>query len=446
MPPWIVHEVLGELCDIPRELMREINNFIDSIKDPEAHDLNRVILHKRWHPEALFHLTVIILDRYGFKGLRATLHHHLLDYAEGIGRRHRVHKTFMGYYLYPEIAGAVRGVMDNAVKDFEVLDKVKLVRDLEERWGVTIKYPEDVLKIIKDRGYVKELKDSLIKAVDSLRTCIMECVYELIVYYLSFPKDSCVICKCLCHSNEKYRISELGYRIHEECLNRLKSRASELLKGMSREDAYKRLAKDATPYTIAYQIVFKGDIIGITGDEEARFWKIFSSLLESHRIDSTKYRQEFEETLLRHAKDSFESKQRAIEELARRIINKAKRPRQRTAVAETSTGSMMEPRVVLRTDPAGHKYWGPDDTTLYVLTHAVWIPSWIPPASEWFKWCPRCRQEEGLLFSNLRSYEYIDLIFDLAIENGKYDPLLININWLKKLRRMLKEAEERSYL
>jgi len=46
--------------------------FVDSIRDPRFHDANRVIVEGRWDPEALAYAGYVMLERWGYEGLKAS--------------------------------------------------------------------------------------------------------------------------------------------------------------------------------------------------------------------------------------------------------------------------------------------------------------------------------------------------------------------------------------
>lgn len=263
MPKWVVHEVLGELCGISKQLMRELNNFIDSIGDPTFHDANRVIIRNRWDPEALLYAAYVVLEKWGFDGLRAFLHHHLLDYAEGIGLRFRVHKTHSGNYYLTEVLNNVYAVLRNIEKDFKVFDDLlslvpqEALGVLEKEWGVRFQYPSEVLNILTEMDKVIETAKALLNASKSLEECLKDCIHELIVFYLSFPKDYCVICKSIVSSMEGFRETKLGYKVHDKCFEHLKRKASELLNRMNKKEVYKWLIREcAIPASLAHQLVY----------------------------------------------------------------------------------------------------------------------------------------------------------------------------------------------
>ena len=78
MPRWRVYEVLGELCGIPRSIMWSINEFLDIGHD---HDKGRLIVYGHWDPKELHSLAASVYRRWGVEGVKAALHHHIMDYV-----------------------------------------------------------------------------------------------------------------------------------------------------------------------------------------------------------------------------------------------------------------------------------------------------------------------------------------------------------------------------
>jgi len=78
MPRWNVHELLGETCGIPRRVMREVNKFIDLGLN---HDKGRFIVYGHWDPRELYSIATQVHTIWGTNGVRAMIHHHLMDYT-----------------------------------------------------------------------------------------------------------------------------------------------------------------------------------------------------------------------------------------------------------------------------------------------------------------------------------------------------------------------------
>jgi len=78
MPRWVVHENLGEFCGISRNLMHEVNRFIDLGLD---HDGGRLIVYGHWDPYELYRMASKVYEMYGSEGVKVALHHHLMDYV-----------------------------------------------------------------------------------------------------------------------------------------------------------------------------------------------------------------------------------------------------------------------------------------------------------------------------------------------------------------------------
>jgi len=113
-------------------LMRKLNEFIDSIEDPRLHDANRVVVESRWVPEALAYAGHVVLERWGYEGLKVFLHPHTLDYAEHLALTRKSHETYMGGYMVSWVEGMVGRVLDNIISDFKALLTLVLEKALRD--------------------------------------------------------------------------------------------------------------------------------------------------------------------------------------------------------------------------------------------------------------------------------------------------------------------------
>ncbi|WP_460126081.1 hypothetical protein [Stetteria hydrogenophila] len=87
--------------------------------------------------------------------------------------------------------------------------------------------------------------------------------------------------------------------------------------------------------------------------------------------------------------------------------------------------------MVLRTDEAGHLFWGPDKRSLNAM--ARFFDHW---AVIWFASCPvcRCRLPGGCLSPTEFAEHLIN--FERRVPDFMVD-------WLRRLARMMEEAEKR---
>jgi len=226
MPRHEVHEVLGELCGISRSLMKELNVFIDSVRDHIFHDANRVIRAAHWNPEALLYIASIVYRKWGKMGLKAFLHHHLLDYTETLiskGRYGAIFKyaiedirrsgfvrlakniktgdlrSLMGL-LDPRSYGLidlredefteqfsiilygrfVAKVLENIVTDFSFLIKSIESHGYERILGMwRPKHPKELKRLLMEEATIK-ISQSLIETSKELKRCIQSTIHKFI--------------------------------------------------------------------------------------------------------------------------------------------------------------------------------------------------------------------------------------------------------------------------
>ena len=116
-----------EFCGIPRSTYEELNAFADL----KEHDANRVIIDGHWLPEPLFYLALVVYEKWGYEGLRALIHHHLLDYSDTLassGKYGWLVKHYGPDYAREYIKGFCGKVLDNIVQRF-----YDIVQRVEER-------------------------------------------------------------------------------------------------------------------------------------------------------------------------------------------------------------------------------------------------------------------------------------------------------------------------
>jgi hypothetical protein len=277
MPEWVVHLYTGEnFCGIRRSVCEEVNKFIDSI----VHDVGRIIVDGRWSPEALLYLAVISYERWGYEGVKAVIHHHMLDYSNTLassGKYGWLLKHRGPNYVIADVMKLCNKVLDGVEKDLTILlDALKsgvsldeVVLRIEETWGA-IQRPKFFADILRGHGIkLSELLEGIIRIVEELKGCMRKCVEE--VAWLEFwggfrgrgLRGSCPICMHLVQPLEacvlmpmEYAKKGLAYRVHRECFERLKARAKELLRqGLSGEELFERLRERSLPPSIRYEVL-----------------------------------------------------------------------------------------------------------------------------------------------------------------------------------------------
>ena len=193
-------------------------------------------------------------------------------------------------------------------------------------------------------------------------------------------------------------------------------------------------------------------------------WSKFSAVLTASGIRPEEHRVEFEDILERFADRPLEEKQRAVEELARKIVAAFRPPPAPAAVLPPELSERLEeierelrelrevagwrprsaedirmlqealltaPGVMLRVDEEGHAFIGPDDESLQVLMSI--LDRW---AVKWFMSCPVCRAR--LPGGALTPTSFVDHL--IRVE-GVVPPMFVD--WLRRLARMLEESERR---
>jgi hypothetical protein len=271
MPEWIVHMYTGErFCEISKGVYEKVNSFIDI--GPE-HDINRIIINGHWNPEALIYLALFSYERWGYEGLKAMIHHHLLDYAETLASKGKYGFLVRNYGPNYAEMGVIRfcyKVLDYIENDFgKVLNLLRngvslynIIQEVKRSWG-TIQHPSDIIEILK-REDCMEFLENVIKVVREMKECMEDCCLEVTwLIWWSRYRDSCSVCKCIVGSSETYMLipkeyveKDLAYKVHERCFEFLKSRASAMLKqGLTKKGIFRRLKLDAIPPSIVYEVL-----------------------------------------------------------------------------------------------------------------------------------------------------------------------------------------------
>jgi len=78
MPKWSIHVELGRHCGISEHVMKEINEFLDKGFE---HDKGRLIIYGHWELRELLPIVNYVYERWGSAGIKALIHHHLMDYV-----------------------------------------------------------------------------------------------------------------------------------------------------------------------------------------------------------------------------------------------------------------------------------------------------------------------------------------------------------------------------
>jgi hypothetical protein len=177
-------------------------------------------------------------------------------------------------------------------------------------------------------------------------------------------------------------------------------------------------------------------------------------------VDPEDYRDRFEALLAEYAGRPFEERQRAVEDLAMRLVPPAVpvvpaevlrrlesierrlatleeagvwRPRRPEDIAMMVEALlvMTPPEVVPRVDEEGHPFWGPSDRCVAVIRSVLDI--W---AVRWLTSCPVCRYR--LPGGALSPTEFVDHL--IRVENAIPPPYQ---DWFRRLASMMEEAERR---
>jgi hypothetical protein len=285
MPEWIVHLYTGErFCGIQRGVYEEVNKFIDPHELFHDHDVNRVIINGHWIPEALLHLALVCYERWGYEGLKACLHHHILDYSKTLASRGPhgyIVKNYGPSYFIGVLKFAYK-VLDYIQKDFSILsimlregrDPHDILKGIERSWFGGIEYHNSFLDILRREG-LHEFIDNLLRVVKELKGCMSVSIEE--VAWLTWRdqeggmyRDVCPVCKTPVTSPEAYTLipneyvrKNLAYKVHVRCFEFLKGKARDFAKeGLLGKDIFRRSLEEASiPPSIAYEVLKSENLI-----------------------------------------------------------------------------------------------------------------------------------------------------------------------------------------
>jgi hypothetical protein len=283
MPEWVVHLYTGErFCGIQRGVYEEVNRFIDS--PGSSHDVNRVIIDGHWIPEALLYLAFVCYEKWGYEGLKACLHHHILDYSKTLasgGPHGYIVKSYGPSYSTGILKFAYK-VLDYIQKDFSTLstmlkegrDPHDILREIERSWFGGIKYHDSFLDVLRREG-LREFIDNLLKIVEELKGCMSISVGE--VAWLTWRdqenglyRDVCPVCRKPVAFPEVYTLTpneyvrkNLAYKVHVNCFELLKGKARDFAKqGLLGRDIFRRLLVEVSvPPSIAYEVLKSENLI-----------------------------------------------------------------------------------------------------------------------------------------------------------------------------------------
>jgi len=216
VPEWVVHLYTGKyFCRISDKVYDEVNRFVDSL-GPE-HDVNRIIIDGHWIPEALLYVAFHAYDVWGYEGLKALLHHNLLDYSKtlSIGGKYGYYVKNYGPDYTLDIIRFTYKVLDYIKDDMSLLlnmlkegiETYEIIKKIDEKWVSGIENLKSFLSILKREDIIKFL-ESLIDVVSRLRDCMCICVDE--VTWLTWRdlnesrKNYCPLCGCVVNPSEPH--------------------------------------------------------------------------------------------------------------------------------------------------------------------------------------------------------------------------------------------------
>jgi len=283
MPEWVVHLYTGErFCGIQMGVYEEVNRFIDS--PGSSHDVNRVIIDGHWIPEALLYLAFVCYERWGYEGLKACLHHHILDYSKTLasgGPHGHLVKKYGPSYSTGVLKFAYK-VLDYIQRDFSTLstmlkegrDPHDILREIEMSWFGGIKYHDSFLDVLRREG-LHEFIDNLLRVVEELKSCMSISVEE--VAWLTWRdqengmyRDVCPVCRKPIAFSEVYTLTpdeyvrkNLAYKVHVNCFELLKGKARDFAKqGLLGGDIFRRLLVEVSvPPSIAYEVLKSENLV-----------------------------------------------------------------------------------------------------------------------------------------------------------------------------------------
>jgi len=199
MPKWSVHEELGELCSISRDVMKEINKFLD---EGLKHDKGRLIIYGHWELNEFLPIADYVYKRWSLVGIKALIHHHLMDHTCSLMTKPKYGALIehiindinrMGFsiiyedvdtgqiYTNPNVRGTLRTmylekdevkvfVAERIVLPFITQALNLLSKDISNQTSQTSKRPlkckEDVLKSLS--SLIKELESCIITSATIL--------------------------------------------------------------------------------------------------------------------------------------------------------------------------------------------------------------------------------------------------------------------------------------
>jgi hypothetical protein len=272
MPEWVVHFYTGEnFCGIGRKVYEEVNRFIDL----SVHDVNRVIVDGHWLPESLFYLALVSYEKWGCEGLKAVIHHNILDYLSTLaseGKYGWLVKYHGPSYAITDIMRFCGKVLDGIRNDFITLcsvlkgknDPHEILLEVGKVWG-SIQTPKDFVNALKgERTKLLKLLEDMLKIVNELKSCIHMCVEEVVwlEFYREF-KGICPVCSRAISPLEtyisvpmEYAEKNLAYKVHKECFEILKTKANEILKqGLTKEKVFRALPEKSMPPSIIHEVL-----------------------------------------------------------------------------------------------------------------------------------------------------------------------------------------------
>jgi hypothetical protein len=274
LPKWIIHLYGGEnFCGISRDVYRKVNIFVD---DPEHHDINRVIVNGRWNPEAFLYLAFTSYKAWGCEGLKAVVHHNIMDYVDTIlssNKYRSLVKNCEPSHIAIRLTRLCDKILNNIEEDFvKLLSVIKraaglndVVREVKIVWN-KIRRPQILLAFLRnERARILDFLESVIKVARELRDCIDECVEELVwLRYWRSWMNHCPVCMFIMRFSEPHLLipaeyvgEDLAYKIHKECFERLRAKAEKLLKKeISEKEALRELSKEENiPPSVAFEIL-----------------------------------------------------------------------------------------------------------------------------------------------------------------------------------------------
>jgi len=189
VPRWVVHEEFGELCGIARDVMSAVNRLVDVVLE---HDAGRLIAYGHWDAGEFYRYASRIYNLLGCEGVKAFIHHHLMDYCCTIMRAGKYG------YLFKYVADSVRRC--GFARLYEDVDSGQLyvdtsvrglLRTVDLREGnatnaLSGKIIPMILTVVENmaKDFSGAERDGVVKcvvdAVSSMRCCIEESARRLL--------------------------------------------------------------------------------------------------------------------------------------------------------------------------------------------------------------------------------------------------------------------------